>query len=836
MIDSTTWRHTARASLLETLLGDVRFALRTLARSPGFTFVAAVLLALGIGASTAVFSLVDRVLLESLPYPHAERVVFPWRLAPPNQRLGHDSYPWGRVPFELVARDARSFSAFGAFVGGSYNLTGSGEPVRVDGLRASAGFFPALGVPAALGRTFLPEDDVPGQSLRVVLGDSLWRQRFGADRRVLGRTVDLDGIPYTVIGVMPPGFSFPHANEMPDCFTFAPSVQLWVPLALDQGPQKRNESDELAAIARLRPGVTVAQAQAELNQLVPRLEQEFPRGKGWFFSRLTPMSLQLTAGQRPPLLLLLAAVGVVLLIACSNVGSLFLTRSVRRERELTVRAAVGAGRGRLIRQLLTEGMVLAATAGLLGVLVAEACLWGVKAWAPPTIPRLSEVGLDGRVLAFALAATALTGILFSLAPAIGATGKTLGTALKGGRRTTATVATQRLRHVLLVSQVALAFVLVVASFLLIRTFDQLLRVDAGVETAHVLTFELSLPPAKYRDAARIAGFFDEALRRIRELPGVQSAGVTDTVPLSGATEQTAIRIPGRPARNADGSLMMVNYTVASSGYFSAAGTPILRGRPFLAADTATSTPVTVISAAMARAYWPGEDPIGKQVAPAGTSFPLATIVGIAADVKRLSLREVPMPEMYEPYTQKVWPSILTMDVVVRAAIEPAAVVKEARSTIHAVDPDMALARIRTFDTIASEQLGEPRFATILLTAFGGLALLLATIGMYGATAFSVAQRTREIGIRMALGAQRHDVGGMILAQGLRLTAAGTTIGLAASWAVTRVMKSLLYGVGATDTLTFGGVALLISATALLACHVPSRRAMRVDPVVALHED
>jgi predicted permease len=824
------------ARWLEALSSDIRFALRTLCRAPGFTIVAVVLLALGIGASTAVFSLVDGVLLESLPYPHAEQIVFPWRLGPANLDSGHATYPWGRVPYQTLSRNASSFSAVGAFVGGSYNLTGSGDPIRIDGLQASAGFFPALGVTPALGRTFTAEEDAPGQPLKVVLGDSLWRERFGADPRILGRVVDLNGRPYTVIGVMPKGFSFPHANEMPDTFTFAPSVQLWVPLALDPGAPKKGEPDELAAVARLRPGVTPVQAQAELDALVPRFERQFPLGKGWFLTRVTPLALQLSADQRQPLLLLLAAVGVVLLIACSNVGSLFLTRSIERERELSVRASLGAGRGRLIRQLLTEGMVLAAGAGLVGALVAQACLMGVKLWAPPNIPRLAELGLNARVLAFSLAITAGTGILFSLAPALGATSKALAAAVKGGRRTTASIANQRLRNGLLVAQIALAFVLVVASFLLARTFRHLLRVDTGVKTAHVVTFEVSLPDAKYRDVPAAVSFYDELLRRLHEIPGVDSAGVTEIVPLTGATEQTAIRLPGRPPYRPDGSIMLANYTVASADYFSAAGTQIVRGRPFLASDTATSQPVTVISETMARTYWPGQDALGKQVAPAGLRYPLATIVGIAADVKRLSLREVPISEMYEPYTQKVWPSILTMDVVMRARLGTAGAVRAARSVVQSLDANLALAHVRTLDTIAAEQLTAPRFAMLVLTGFGILALLLATIGMYGATAFSVAQRTREIGIRMALGAQRKSVRAMILGQGIRVAAVGTGIGVVAAWAVTRVMKSFLYEVQATDPLTFLGVTALIGSAALLACHLPAQRAMSVDPVVVLNED
>ncbi len=819
---------------LESLFADVRFALRMLRKSRGFTAVAILTLALGIGASTAVFSLVDAVLLKPLPFPHAERIVFPWRLPKRGLNLGFDTYPWGRVDFLFFSRESKAFEALGAFLSDSFDLTGSGEPVRVDGLRASAGFFPALGVSPALGRTFTDQEDRPGNEHEVVLGDALWRQRFGADPRILGRAIDLNGTPYTVIGVMPRGFAFPRANEMPNVFTFAPQVQLWVPLALDRRSTSiPNEPDELAILGRIKPGITLAQAQADMNIMGKELESNRRNGQGWFNSNVTPLTRQAAGDTRQPLLLILAAVGVVLLIACSNVASLLLTRSLNRKRELTVRAALGAGASRLVRQLLTESLVLASVGGLMGIFVAKAAIYIVKIFDPSSIPRLGEAGLDIRVLLFAFGVTLLTGVLFGMAPAIGATRENLVESLKdGGRRAGSNPAAQRTRNSLLVSQIALALVLVIATGLLTRTFYRLLSVDPGFHPAHALTFELTLPSSKYPDQAHIIPVYQQVLHRLQSLPGVQSAGLTEIVPLDGATESTAIRFSEHPPTSTL-DIPMANYTMVSPGYFSAVGTPILRGRPFLDSDTANSMPVAIISAALAKKYWRGQDPIGKEIAPRSLAFPTETIVGIAADVKRLSLREAPPPEMYVPYTQKVWPSLLTMDVVLRTTQDPASVAAGARQAIHSVDPDLPIANVKTLNDLVDDSVAQPRFAMLLLGAFGGLALLLAMIGMYGVISYNVAQRTQEIGIRIALGAQRRNIFEMVLGHGLRLAVLGIAIGLAAAFAVTQVMTSFLYGIQATDPFTFTAVALLLVLVALFACYIPARRAMRVDPMVAL---
>ncbi len=826
-------RDRAGLPFLETLFHDVRFAFRALHKNPGFTAVAVLTLALGIGASTAVFSLVNAVLLKPLPYPHSERIAFPWRQSPQGLNLGYNEIPWGRPEFRFVAQESKAFEHLGAFQSDSFNLTRSGDPVRLDGLRASAGFFPALGVSPLLGRIFTADEDQPGHPHAVILGYQLWRDRFGGDSAILGRSLELNGDSYLVIGVMPQGFVFPRAEEMPGGFTFAREAQLWIPLALSAGPRLPAEDDLLAVVGRLKPGVSIAQGQSEMDLLTPRLEAQNPGGKGWFNSRLTPISRQLAGDTRRPLLLILSAVGVVLLIACSNVASLLLTRSLGRQREFTLRAALGANNQRLIRQVLTESLLLATFSGFLGILLAKVVIHFMKVLGPSNIPRLNETNLDLRVLAFALGVSFFAGILFGLAPAVAASRKNLMDSIKeGGLRSGESKTNAKLRNALLIAEVALAFILVIAAGLLTQSFFHLLSVDPGFAPERVLTFELSLPASKYSSQEQTTALYQDVLQKLRSLPGVESAGIIETLPMGGATESTGIRIPGHTPADKN-ETPYSNYTVASPGYFAAVGTPLLRGRDFLESDTAGSLPVTIINSAMAKKFWPGDDPIGKQVGPGSPLYPAATIIGIVADTKRLSLREQPTPEMFVLYNQKVWPSLLTMDVVLRSKVDPASASAGAREAIHAVDPDLPLAKIAALETLVDDSMTQQRFAMVVLGAFGALALLLASIGIYGVISYSTMQRTQEIGIRIALGAQRRNVLAMVLSHGGRLAGLGISIGLLAALAMAHVMASFWYGVRPADPLTFAAVALLLCAVALLACYIPARRAMRVDPTVAL---
>jgi predicted permease len=815
----------------ESLVQDVRYGGRTLRKSPGFAAIAILTLALGIGASTAVFSLVSAILLKPLPYPEADSIVLPELVSPPGVNLGSEYIPWGQNQFRLLTRDSHPFQAVGAFQNDSFNLTGTGDPVFLDGFRASAEFFSALGVSPALGRSYTPEEDQPGHEFEVILSHNLWRERFGADQGILGRTVRLNGQAYSVVGVMPASFTFPRAEEMPSSFNFPREPQLWVPLAVPAEP--KDGPSELAVIGRLKPGLTIAQAQAAMDLVTKHAETKDPKWKGWFNSRVIPLAQQVVGDTRRPLQLVMGAVGIVLLIACSNVANLLLTRSLGRRREFTLRATLGAGRARLIRQLLTESLLVALAGGTIGMLIADAGIYFVQTFGPSNLPRLREVRLDVPVFFFTLCISTVAGILFGLAPAFSAVRENLVDSLKeGSPRSGGSPASARLRNVLLVSQVALALVLVITAGLLTRTFFHMLGADGGFNAKRVLTFQLALPPSSYSDQSRIVTLYRNALERLRAIPGVEAAGIGETVPMGGEGESTVIRMPDHPAATQK-ELPFSNYTMISPGYFRAVGTPLLRGRDFQEADTADSMPVAIVNEAMEKKFWPSQGALGKQVGPQSTRYPLLTIVGIVPDVKHISIREVATPEMYVLYIQKPWPSMLNMRVALRTASDPASMTESAREAIRSLDSDLPLAKVATLTTLVDDSLSQPRFSMLLLASFSALALLLASIGMYGVVSYSVLQRTQEIGIRMALGAERHRVFGMVLGQGARLAGLGIAIGLFVSLGTTRMMVSFLYGVRPLDPLTFSGVSVLLVGIALLACYLPARRAMRVDPIVAL---
>jgi predicted permease len=700
------------------------------------------------------------------------------------------------------------------------------------GFRTSEGFFSALGVSAMLGRTYTPEEDQPGHEHAVVLSYRLWQDRFGGDRNVLGRSLALNGYPYTVIGVMPADFAFPRSEEMPVTFNFPHRPELWVPLAVAASPA--GGPSELAPIARLKPNLTVAQAQAQIDVIIKHFEQLDPRWKGWFNTRLVPLEEQVTGDTRRPLLLILGSVGIVLLIACSNVANLLLARSIARRREFTLRAALGAGRGRLVRQVLTESLLLAVTGGLFGVLLALAGVSFVRRFGPPGIPRLQEVSLDWHVVAFALAISLFTGVFFGLLPALGAAKENVAESLKdGGQRSAGSAIHPKLRSAFLVSQVALALVLVISAGLLVRTFYRMLSVDPGFRPSQVYTFDLSLPALKYPDQDHLVPVYARILENLRAIPGVESAGIAEILPMGGEGESTVIGIIDHPTPATDNVRPFANYTIVSPGYFPAIGASLLRGRGIAETDTADAVPVTVINQTMAKKYWPGEDPVGRRIMLGSPRYPTFTVVGIVPDIKHYSPREEPFPEMYVAYRQKQWPSMLGMHVAVRSKVDLASIAPSLRDAVHAADPDLPLAKLAPLTTLLDDSMTEPRFAMLLLGSFAGLALMLATIGMYGVVSYSVAQRTQEIGIRMAIGAGRSHVFGMVLLQGARLAALGIAIGLASAFLVTRFMTAFLFGVQPTDPLTFVAVSGLLVAVALLACYIPARRATRVDPLIAL---
>ncbi len=815
----------------ETVRQDVRYGLRLLARAPGFTSLAILTLALGIGASTAVFSLVNTVLLKPLGFFEPQRIVLP-EILPPRGLAGFEEYPWSRTGYLLFSEvEHGPFESIGAFKPATFNLTGWGEPQRIDGLLASSGFFQSLGVAPALGRTYSAEEDQAGGSHTVVLGHDVWRQRFSSDPQILGKSIELNGAAYTVVGIMPPGFVFPRAEEMPAIFGFSRQAELWVPLALKPGPPVRGEQSELAVIARLKKDVPLATAQAQMLLFATRGEAMSPAAKGWFNIRLTPLEREEVSGTQRPLLLILSAVLVVLLVACSNVANLVLTRALARQRELMVRTALGAPVGRLARQLVTESLLLALMGGAAGLAIAEACIRLVKAFGPANIPRLQETGIDLRVFAFAGAASLMTGIIFGLTPVFSSLRDNIADALKKGGRVTGSSSAAKLREGLLVFQIALTFVLVITAGLLTRTFMHLYRIDPGFNPERTLSFELTLPDQKYPDQQHIVAVYERILDRLRGLPAVESAAVVEHLPMGGTPESTALRIPDKPTA-AHGEVPYANYTMLSTGYFATVQTPILRGRDFLPSDTADSQPVAIINQSMAKRFWPGEDALGKQVTP--PIFKNAqTIIGIVADTKHLSLREEPAPEMYVPYTQKVWPSLLTMDVVVRSNLDPTALETSVRAAVTSLDPELPIANVMTLSTIVNNSMTQRRFALLVLTSFAALAMLLAAIGMYGVISYSVFRRVQEIGVRMALGAQRSSIFLMILGEAGRLLLAAFAIGIACSFGVNRTIASFLFGVRPTDPLTFATVSICMSAVVLIACYQPARRAMAIQPMLAL---
>jgi predicted permease len=825
-------REARGTSLLEQAAQDARFALRVLRKNPGFTAVAALTLALGIGASTAVFSLVDAVLLRPMPYPNAARTVMVWGEAPVGSYYGNIDLAFSAQEYLLLAGVQKSLQNVGVFRKKSFNLTGAGEPELEEGVEVSGGFFPALGAAPLLGRTITAADDQAGHERVAVLSEWLWQTRYNGDRGVIGRTIDVNGYPYSVIGVMPEQFAFPDGINMPPGMDVPRRTALWVPIALPAGARGSND---MGVVGELKPGVSTAQMEQDLRAYDKRFIEQYPQAKG-YWARAVPLPQQAVMDTRRPLLLWMGAVCVVLLIACSNVAGLSLNRSLGRRREFTLRGALGARRGRMVRQLMIENLLLALVGGTLGILLAEAGLWAMKTFGPATLPRLQEAGLNAEVAAFALAVTLGTGLLFGLAPALGTTRMNLVEALKdGGQRTIGSVTAPRIRNGLLVLQVALALVLVAAAGLLLRTFYDMLHTQPGFDSTRVMTFELPLPVSRYSDTDRMAQVYGQVLAHVAAIPGVQSAGFASEVPMGGETDSTIIRIPGRKQAS-QGDAPGANYQFVSPGFFTAMGTPLQRGRDIAGSDVLMSQHVTVVNRTMAEKYWPGQDPVGKQVGVGLVKIPLRTIVGVVADTRQTSLREPPAPEMYVPYTQneiRVWPSMQSMQYALRVRGDGAGIAAKVRQAVDAVDPDLPVAHFTALTALVDESMTADRFAMLLLSGFGLLALLLASVGMYGVIAYTVLQRTAEIGVRMALGAGRSQILLMVLRQGGALAGAGIGIGLIAAWMTTRLMQGFLYGVRPADPATFAAVAVLLMAVALAACCVPARRAMQVDPMVAL---
>jgi predicted permease len=824
---------------METLLQDLRFAGRTLLKRPAFTLIAILTLALGIGANTALFSVVDSVLLAPLPFAHPERLTIVWASNPGLARkVGlPDKLPVSPGTF-YDWKTAKSFEKLAMFSSDRVSLTGAGEPEQLGAVDVSGELFQVLGTPALVGRTLLPEDDDKGKRTTVLLSHDLWRRRFGGDRGIVGRAIRIDGVPLTVVGVMPPGFAFPRGGEMPHGFGFAARPDVWLPMALPpEGRQNRGNRGNLA-VGLLEPGVAIAEAQAELSAIADRVGKAFPESDGGWRNRIEPLRQALVGDIRPALLILLAAVGLVLLIACVNVANLLLAQAAARQKEIAVRTALGAGRGRMVRQLLTESALLALLGGGLGLLLAHWGLRGFAVWIPDDVPVAREIALDPWILLFTLGVTLLTGALAGLVPAFQMTRPDLAESLREGTRAgSGSSRSGRTRGALVIVETALAVLLVVGAGLLIRSFARLTSVDAGFRPQGTLALQVVLPESKYPDLPERWAFARAVLERLRALPGVTAAGVVSNLPLSGDENIEGLVFEGRPRPRNPGDIPLADFRQASPGYFEAMGIPKVRGRLFALADTADAPQVAVIDETLARTYWPGEDPIGKRLRfglqDDPHPRPWVTVVGIVGNVRNSALHVEPRPQVYVPSAQTSYGGL---NFVLRAERDPRSLIQEARAAVFAVDRDQPVAEVHTMEQVVSQSMAGRRFNMVLLGAFAGLALLLAAVGIYGITAYSVAQRTREMGLRMALGAQRGSVLGLVLREAGALALIGLGAGLALAFAATRVMASLLYGVGATDPATFASVAAALALVSLAAAWVPGRRATQVDPIVAMRAD
>ena len=800
-------------NMLSDLGQDLRFGMRMLRKHPAFTAVVVMVLALGIGANTAIFSVVNAMLLNPYPFPEPGRIVTveAHHVSGRNSGTGYrDFLDWRaqNAVFEEMALPAWS---------ASYTLTGSGEPERITGTHATAGFLRVLGVQPAIGRFFTAEEDQPGAPQVAVLSYAAWRRRFGGSADVLGRVIMLDGKPATIIGVMPKAFAYPGMR----------TCDFWQPL--QDNPANDRYQHQYHAIARLKPGITVSRAQADMTAIACRLEQQYPAtNTGWAVT-VTPIGRTLAEQTAAPVTVLFAAVVLVLLLACANVAGLMLARASGRAKEMAVRASLGANRGRIVRQMLTESVLLACAGGALGLAFAPWFVDVVRAAAPPDFGLESALRIDSTVFGFTLVVSLLTGVVFGLAPALFGSKADLNTGLKGGiwcgggaRLRT------RFQSALVAGEVALSLMLLVGAGLLMRDLLLILRLDTGVQVERVLTFTLDLPQAKYATAQLVTNFYTELISRLRSEPSVTAAGAVGTLPMTGQYSGGGFEIEGRP-KPADWMEMDAQYNSSTPGYFRTVEIPLLRGRDFDERDTAAGPPVAIINDTLARRFFPGEDPVGHRI----RCRRWLTIVGVAGSVKHQQPMNAPVSMVYFPYTQAPDPG---MWVTIRTESDPQKLAAAVHGTVRALDRDLAVLKLRTMRQVIADSLIETRLIAWFIAGFAAFALALAAVGIYGVIAYSVSQRTHEMGVRIALGASYDDVMTLVLKKGALLAGAGIVIGVPAALAASRVMASLLYGVSPHDGIVFIGVPCVLLLVALAASYVPARRAAKVDPVVALRAE
>jgi predicted permease len=820
--------------MMDRLRHDLRFAVRGLLRRPGFTALIVLALALGIGACSAIFSVVNGVLLRPLPYERPGEVATLWVRWPGNPQ-GELSQP----EYWDLKEQARSFSRLAVYANGSLTLTGAGEPERFRAGYMSADLLPLLGVAPARGRAFGPDDDRPGAPAVALISDGVWRRRFGGDSGVVGRRVTLDDAPATIVGVMPPGFQLPTDYA-------GPGAEIWAPLQLDPAIDRSERGWHwIHVLGRLGPGVDIASASLEVSTLARRMRDTYPNEYQPAFGGFAVIAADdLVGGIRPAILVLLGAVGLLLLIACANVAGLLLARAEARQREIAVRTALGAGAGRLVRQLLTESVVLALAGGALGALLAD---WGVRALvavAPPTLPRLGAVHTDGRVLGFTLLVSALTGVLFGLVPAIQAARPDLTVALAEGGRSGSSAGRQRFRRGLVVMQIALALMLVTSAGLLIRSFVRLRGVDPGFDPSHLLSAEVELSPVRYDTPAKVRAFYAELVRRLEAMPGVRSAAAVRALPMTGRLEigDWSFVVEGRYSNPpAPGDRITADWQSLTAGYFETLRIPVLQGRAIEARDRAGATPAVVVNRTLARLAWPGENPIGQRILLGGGPVDSVwrTVVGVVGDVRHRGLAAAPRPEMYLPHAQFPLGSgtpARTLRVVLRSTGDPSALAGALRAALAGLDPAVPLMDVQTMEQALGAWAAERRLTTLLVAAFAALALTLGAVGVYGVMAHLVVQRTREIGIRIALGAVPREILALVMSQGARLAVAGVALGMLGALAASRVIAGLLFEVTPTDPGTYAGTALTLLGIAALAAWIPALRATRTDPVDALRSE
>jgi predicted permease len=801
------------------LARDIRYAVRGLRKSPGFCIVAVLTLALGIGANTAMFSVVNAILLRPLPFPEPSRLVHLWEAPPDNPAKRNVVNPWN---FLIWREHTHSFAGMAAVSSGELNLTGEGSPIALPSASVSADYFSVLGIPAVIGRTFQPGEDTPGQDDKAVLSYGLWQQRFGGNPQIIGKTLRIDGSPVVVIGIMPQNFMVPGSE-----------ARIWTPLAITHEPEW-GKGRYATVIARLKPGVTLEQAQqdmAAVARVEAELRPDYDRNWG---ALCFPMLQDVTGDLRLPLLVLLGAVGFLLLITCANVANLVLMRGAGRLREIALREALGASRRRIVQQLLTEGIVLALGGMIAGLLLAIVAVSSMVAMIPQSLalPRSESIDIDGRVLVFAVAISALTAILFGLAPSLRASRVRLQDALRQSGQQTGATGNRRLRNAFVIMELALAILLCMGAGLLLRSFQRLASVDPGFETANTVTMRIFTSPAKYQKSSRRAEYVENILSEVRALPGVKAAGTVHFLPLRGQTSRSCFGPPTKdepnPTKSPDAQFLIV-----SEGYFAAMQTPIIAGRDFDSRDGLGRPSVMMVNQAFVRSFLPSQNPLGQSFSVCWNVPNPAQIIGVVADTRQKALDDSPQPPIYLPNSQV---AMFMASLVVRAKGDPRQITDSVISAIHRVDSEQPVAAVETLDSVLSSSVSRPRFEMILLIIFAGLALTLSAIGVYGVISYSVQQRSHEIGIRLALGAQGSSLVKLVLKEALSLAVLGLLAGAICLLFLARVLSSLLFEVHPYDPLTLLGASMILLTTAALAAYLPAFRATRVDPMLALRSE